>query len=69
MTAAFTFFFDAIVSGFSWFTQVFAAAGLMDIFTGLIIITLVFYRLLAPMLRSAGSDRARRSSRKDNSNG
>lgn len=49
---------EAMVSGFAWFTQVFTKAGLMDIFSGVMIITLVFYRILSPMLRSAGSDRS-----------
>ena len=59
--AYFTFFIDAVTSGFVWFTQVFTAAGLLDIFSGLIIITFIFYRLIAPLLRSAGSDRASKS--------
>lgn len=63
----FSLFLDAIASGFYWFSQVMTAAGLLDIFTGVLIISLVFYRILAPMLRSSGSDRARRSSRKDSS--
>lgn len=67
MFDAFVFFLDAIVSGFAWFTQVFATAGLLDIFSGIMIISLVFYRLIAPMMRSAGSDRAKR--RKENDNG
>lgn len=61
----FSMFLDVIVSGFAWFTQVMTAAGLLDTFTGLIIISLVFWRILSPMLRSAGSDRARRSSGKE----
>lgn len=60
MSAAFSMFFDAIISGFAWFTQVFTAAGLLDLFTGIMIITIVFNRIIAPMLRGRGSDRADR---------
>lgn len=66
--AFFSMFLDVIASCFMWFTQVMTAAGLLDIFTGLIVISLVFWRILSPMLRSTGSDRARRTSRKDSSN-
>lgn len=69
MLQCFDMFLAAIVSGFTWFTQVFGAAGFMDIFIGLIIITIVFYRLISPFIRAAGSDRARRRSGKDDSDG
>lgn len=65
---AIVMFLDAVISGFSWFTQVFTAAGLLDIFSGLMIISLIMFRHVSPLLRSAGSDRARRSSGKDDSN-
>lgn len=69
MTDFIAMMFNCIVSGFAWFTQTFVAAGLMDIMSGLAIISLVFYRIISPMLRLAGSDRARRRSGKDNSDG
>lgn len=65
----FAMFLNSVVTGFLWFTQTFQAAGFMDIFSGLIIITIVFYRLISPFIRAAGSDRARRRTGKDNSDG
>lgn len=69
MTAAIQFLFSALSHGFMWFSEVYTAAGVMDIFTGLILISLVMYRLVARVLGSAGSDRARRRFGKDNSDG
>lgn len=58
MVPFFEMFISVIIECFSWFTQVFEAAGLLDTFIGIVIISIVFYRLVAPLLRSAGSDRA-----------
>ena len=69
MLVFFGMFLSTVVAGFCWLTQTFEAAGFMDIFSGLIIITIVFYRLISPFIRAAGSDRARRRSGKDNSDG
>lgn len=58
MTIGFDLFLDALGAGFSWFTQVFEAAGLAGYHLGIVIITIVFYKIIAPMMRGRGSDRA-----------
>lgn len=66
MTIAFDLFLDALGAGFGWFTQVFDKSGLAPYHLGIIIITIVFYKIIAPMMRGRGSDRAdRRHQRKD----
>lgn len=61
---AFQLILDAISAGFSWFTQVFTASGYLSYFLGMAIITIVFDKLIRPMLRGRGSDRADRRRQK-----
>ena len=60
---------DAVISGFVWFTKLYTAAGLLDMLSGIIIISLIMSRLVSPLLRASGSDKASKSHRKDSSNG
>lgn len=60
MTIAFDLFIDSLVAGFGWFTQILDASGLAPYHLGIIIITIVFHKIIAPMMRGRGSDRADR---------
>lgn len=63
---AFELFIDALVAGFGWASQVFEKSGLASYHLGIIIITIVFHKIISPMMRGQGSDRAdRRRIRKD----
>lgn len=67
---AFEMLLEATAACFSWATQIYEKSGYMSYYIGIIIISIVFYKIIAPMMRGAGSDRAdRRRSRKDNSDG
>ena len=62
---AISLFIVAISEGFKWFSEVMTAAGLDNIFLGVILITLIFYRLISPMMRSGASDQASKKRQKD----
>lgn len=59
-------FITAAEAAFDWFTQIYTKAGYLSYFLGMIIITIVFDKIISPMMRGRGSDRADpRRSRKD----
>lgn len=60
MHQIFTMFLSAVAACFSWFSQVFEASGLLSSFLGVMIISILFSKIIAPMMRGAGSDRAGR---------
>lgn len=63
---AFDLFLDALSAGFSWATQVFEKSGYMPYLLGIIIISIVFDKIISPIMRGRGSDHAdRRRMRKD----
>lgn len=62
----FNLFIQALHAAFQWATTILDKSGLASYFLGIIIITIVFNKLLAPLLRGRGSDHAdRRRMRKD----
>lgn len=63
---AFELLLNSVRASFVWATQVFEKSGMMSYLLGIIIITIVFDKIISPMMRGRGSDRAdRRRNRKD----
>lgn len=55
---------DAISAAFSWATSILDKSGLMGGYLGMMLITIVFYKLLRPLMRGSGSDRASKRNQK-----
>lgn len=58
MISAFDLIIAAIGSGFRWMDAVLTESGLLPVFLGVALIRIVFDKLISPMLRGRGSDRA-----------
>lgn len=55
---AFDLILQALSACFRWTDQLFTESGYLSYFLGIIIISIVFDKIIAPMLRGRGSDRA-----------
>lgn len=50
----------AIRAALAWFTDLFHKSGYLDVYVGIVLITISFHRLFAPVFTRVGSDRASR---------
>lgn len=62
---AFDLILEAISACFGWVDQIFTESGYLSYFLGIIIISIVFDKIISPMLRGRGSDRADRRRNKE----
>ena len=62
---AFELILEVVSAGFSWADQLFSSSGYLSYFVGIIIIKIVFDKIVSPMLRGSGSDRADPNRNKD----
>lgn len=62
---AFDLLFEAISACFGWADKLLSSSGYLSYFLGIIIISIVFDKIITPMLRGRGSDRADRRRNKE----
>lgn len=62
---AFELILEAIAAGFSWADKLLSSSGYLSYLVGMIIISIVFDKIISPMLRGSGSDRADPSRNKE----
>lgn len=55
---AFDLILDAFSAALGWADQLFSESGYLDYFLGILIISIVFNKIISPMLHGRGSDRA-----------
>ena len=56
----FEMFLEAFAAAFSWANQLISYSGYLSYLLGIMIISIVFNKIISPMLRDRGSDRADR---------
>lgn len=62
---AFELILEAVSACFGWADKLLTSSGYLSYFLGIIIITIVFDKIISPMLRGRGSDRADRRRNKE----